>query len=231
MRTEITGTVLPVLQVSLSAGETVVAETDRMSWMSPNIALNTTMATAGAGGVFGALSRAVSGGTLFMTEFTAEGGEGAVSFAATVPGHIVEVTVGGGQEYLVQRHGFLAGSDGIEIAMGFQKRLGAGVFGGEGFVLQRVSGQGSAFVEVGGEIVPYDLQQGQTLRVHPGHIGMFEASVSFDITMMRGVKNALFGGDGLFLADLTGPGKVWLQTLTPSKLAHALLPYLPADHH
>jgi uncharacterized protein (TIGR00266 family) len=231
MHTEITGTVLPVLQVTLAPGETVIAETDRMSWMTPNVALNTTMATAGSGGVFGALTRAVSGGTLFMTEFTAERTEGAVSFAATVPGQIVEVNVGRGQEYLVHRHGFLAGSQGVELAMGFQKRLGAGAFGGDGFVLQKLSGQGSAFIEVGGEIVTYALQAGQTLRVHPGHVGMFEASVSFDITMMRGIKNALFGGDGLFLADLTGPGKVWLQTLTASKLAHALTPYLPTGGH
>lgn len=231
MRTEITGSTLPVLQVTLAAGETMVAEPDRLSWMTPNVALNTTMATAGAGGFFGAIGRAISGGGLFMTEFTAEGGEGLVAFAATVPGNIVEVGVAPGRGYMVQRSGFLAGSHGIELSIGFQQRLGAGIFGGEGFVLQRLAGHGNAFVELGGEIISYTLAPGQSLLVHPGHVGMFEESVAFDITMMRGVKNILFGGDGLFLAQLTGPGKIWLQSLTPSKLAHALQPYLPSGEH
>lgn len=228
MRTEITGTTLPVLQVTLAPGETLIAEPDRLSWMTPNIALNTTMATAGASGIFGAIGRAISGGGLFMTEFTAEGSEGLVAFAATVPGNIVEVHVAAGRGYMVQRSGFLAGAHGLELSIGFQQRLGAGVFGGEGFVLQRLAGQGTAYVELGGEIISYTLAPGQTILVNPGHVGMFEESVSFDITMMRGIKNILFGGDGLFLAQLTGPGKVWLQSLTPSKLAHALAPYLPS---
>lgn len=228
MRTEITGTTLPVLQVTLAPGETMIAEPDRLSWMTPNVALNTTMATGGASGFFGAIGRAISGGGLFMTEFTAEGGEALVAFAATIPGNIVELHVAPGRGYMVQRSGFLAGAHGIELSIGFQQRLGAGVFGGEGFVLQRLAGQGEAFVELGGEIISYTLAPGQTLLVNPGHVGMFEESVAFDITMMRGIKNILFGGDGLFLAQLTGPGKVWLQSLTPSKLAHALAPYLPS---
>ncbi|OYW38173.1 MAG: TIGR00266 family protein [Rhizobiales bacterium 32-66-8] len=228
MRTEITGTTLPVLQVTLAPGETLIAEADRLSWMTPNIALHTTTATGGASGFFGAIGRAISGGGLFMTEFTAQGGEGLVSFAATVPGNILEVPVSPGRGYMLHRHGFLAGAHGLEIAMGFQQSLGAGMFGGEGFVLQRVTGHGSAFVELGGELVSYTLEPGQSLLVHPGHVGMFEESVGFEITMMRGVRNMLFGGDGLFLAQLTGPGKIWLQSLTPAKLAHALQPYLPS---
>lgn len=231
MRTEITGTTLPVLQVTLAPGETLVAEPDRLSWMTPNIALRTTTATAGASGFFGAIGRAISGGGLFMTEFTAEGGEGLVSFAATVPGNISEVQVAPGRGFMIHRHGFLAGAHGVELAIGFQQTLGAGVFGGEGFVLQHLTGQGKAFVELGGEIISYALDPGQSLLVHPGHVGMFEDSVGFEITMMRGVKNVLFGGDGLFLAQLTGPGKIWLQSLTPAKLAHALRPYLPSGEH
>ncbi|MEP9376810.1 TIGR00266 family protein [Aquabacter sp. CN5-332] len=227
MRTEITGSTLPVLQVTLSPGETLIAEPDRLSWMTPNVVLNTTMATGGASGFFGAIGRAISGGGLFMTEFTAQGGEGLVSFAATVPGNILEVDVASGRGFMVQRSGFLAGAHGLEISVGFQQSLGSGLFGGEGFVLQRLTGHGKAFVELGGEIVSYSLEPGQSLLVHPGHVGMFEESVNFEITMMRGVKNMLFGGDGLFLAQLTGPGKIWLQSLTPSKLAHALQPYLP----
>lgn len=230
MRHQITGTTLPVLQVTLAAGETLLAETDRLSWMTNNIALETTTsAGTGGGGFFGAIGRAISGGGLFMTHFTAQGGEGLVAFAATVPGAIIEEQVSPGRGFMIHRHGFLAGSAEVTLAIGFQQNLGSGVFGGNGFVLQRLTGQGTAFIELGGEIVSYELQPGQQLLVHPGHVGMFEESVGFDITMMRGIRNVLFGGDGLFLAQLTGPGRVWLQTLTPSKLAHALEPYLPRD--
>lgn len=228
MRSEISGTTLPLLSLTLEAGETVLAETDRLSWMTSNVAMRTTAATGGSSGLFGALGRAISGGGLFMTEFTAEGGEALVAFAATMPGNIVETHVAPGQGFLVHRHGFLAGAAGLSLAVGVQQSLGAGVFGGDGFILQHLTGEGAAFIELGGEIVSYTLQQGQDLLVHPGHVGMFEESVSFEITTVRGVKNMLFGGDGLFLARLAGPGKVWLQTLTPSKLAHALSPYMPA---
>lgn len=231
MRTEITGTTLPVLQVTLKPGETLIAETDRMSWMTPNIALNTTTATGGSSGFFGALGRAVAGGGLFMTEFTAEGSEGLVAFAATLPGNILEVPISQGRGYFMHRHGFLAGAHGLSVAIGFQQSLGSGLFGGEGFILQKVTGEGAAFVELGGEMISYALEPGQSLLVHPGHVGLFEESVNFEITMMRGVRNALFGGDGLFLAQLTGPGKVWLQSLTAPKLAHALRPYLPSGEH
>ncbi len=229
MRTEITGSTLPVLQVTLESGETMIAEPDRLSWMTPNVALNTTTATGGSSGFFGAIGRAIGGGGLFMTEFTAQGGEALVSFAATMPGNIIEVGVAPGRGYMLHRHGFLAGAHGLEISTGFQQSLGAGVFGGTGFVLQRLSGHGAAFVELGGEIVSYTLEAGQSLLVHPGHVGMFEESVNFEITMMRGVKNVLFGGDGLFLAQLTGPGKIWLQSLTVAKFAHALQPFLQSD--
>jgi uncharacterized protein (AIM24 family) len=132
------------------------------------------------------------------------------------------------QGYLIHRHGFLCGTDGIELSVGFQRSLGAGVFGGQGFVLQKIGGEGTAWVELDGEVVTYDLSPGETLRVHPGHVGMFEGTVNFDITMLPGIRNMLFGGDGLFLAALTGPGKVWLQSLPLSNLAHALAQYMPS---
>ncbi len=229
MRSEITGTTLPVVTFTLEPGEGVLAEPDRLSWMTPNVSMRTTAATGGASGLFSAIGRAISGGGLFMTEFMAEGGEGLAAFAATVPGNIIEAKVAPGHGFLIHRHGFLAGSLGLSLAIGVQQSLGAGVFGGNGFVLQHLTGSGSAFVELGGEIVSYTLQAGQELLVHPGHVGMFEESVSFEITTISGVKNALFGGDGLFLARLRGPGNVWLQTLTPAKLAHALAPYLPTQ--
>jgi uncharacterized protein (AIM24 family) len=182
--------------------------------------------TAGATGFFGVLGRALSGGGLFMNEYQTTGDRGMVAFAAKVPGSIMEIQVTPGQAYLVHRHGFLCGTQGVELAIGFQRSLGAGIFGGEGLVLQKLTGNATAWIELGGEIVTYDLAPGESLQVHPGHIGMFEDTVNFDITMIPGLKNALFGGDGLFIARLTGPGKIWLQTLTMPNLAHALIPYI-----
>ncbi|MCJ8143455.1 AIM24 family protein [Ancylobacter sp. A5.8] len=228
MRAKIIGTTLPVLEVGLDAGETVIGAPDQLSWMSGDMQLTTSaMGGGGGGGLFGLVSRAVSGAGLFMTEFHAARGPGNVAFAAKMPGNIVEIEVRPGAGYLVHRHGFVCGTPGIEIASAFQQTLGGAVFGGEGFILQKLSGSAQAWIELGGELVTYDLQPGQVILAHPGHVGMFEESVSFEITTMRGVKNALFGGDGLFLARLSGPGKVWLQTLTAPGLAHTLSHYLP----
>jgi uncharacterized protein (AIM24 family) len=165
-----------------------------------------------------------------MTEFTAASGNGAVAFAANVPGQIVPVEVQPGRGYLIHRHGFLCATAGVELSTGLQRSLGAGIFGGDGFVLQRLGGTCRAWVELGGEIVSHVLDAGETLLVHPGHVGMFEDSVGFDIVTIRGIANALFGGDGLFLVQLTGPGRIWLQTLTLPNLAHALSPYLGGRH-
>ena len=226
MQSRITGTTLPVLEIGLEANDVIVGAPGELSWMTPNVQMRTTTNTGGSHGLWGAITRAVSGGGLFMTEFTSAGGMGAVAFAAKVPGQILELTVQPGRGYLVHRHGFLCATYGVELTAALQRSLGAGIFGGEGFVLQRLSGTCQAWVELGGEIVSHELAPGESLLVHPGHVGMFEESVAFDITMMRGITNALFGGDGLFLVQLTGPGRIWLQTLTMPNLAHALSPYL-----
>jgi uncharacterized protein (TIGR00266 family) len=226
MKTKITGTTLPVLEIGLEPGDAIVAEPGEFSWMTENVQLNTTTMTAGAKGVLGVLGRALSGGGLFMTEYTAPSGNGLIAFAAKVPGQIMPVEVQPGHGFMIHRHGFLCATQGVELSIGFQKSLGAGIFGGNGFVLQHLTGTCSAWVELGGEIVTYDLQPGEAIQVHPGHIGVFEDSVRFDMRFMRGITNALFGADGLFIAHLTGPGKVWLQTLTLPNLAHALQPYL-----
>jgi uncharacterized protein (AIM24 family) len=139
----------------------------------------------------------------------------------------VPVEVGAGREYMIHRHGFLCSTPRVQIGVGFQQSLGAGIFGGDGFRLQHLSGEGTAWLELSGELVTKELQAGETLRVHPGHVGAFQSSVSFKITTVPGIKNKIFGGDGIFLAALTGPGKVWLQTLPISKLAHALVEYMP----
>lgn len=229
MRAEIQGSTMPVLQIGLEMNDRIIAEPGEFSWMTDGVQMRTTAYTAGARSLWGALGRAFSGGGLFMTEYSAPAGNGLVAFAAKVPGEILQIDVPPGHSYLIHRHGFLCATEGVQLSTGFQRSLGAGIFGGDGFLLQRLTGPCTAWVELGGEVVIRDLAPGETLQVHPGHIGMFQDSVNFDVAFMRGVANALFGGDGLFVARLTGPGKVWLQTLTVPHLAHALAPYLGAS--
>jgi len=222
----IVGTTLPVLEMTLAANESIVSEPGELSWMSANVSLRTSTAMAGQSGVFGVLKRAIGGGSIFMTEFTPQGGPGMVAFAAKIPGQILDIDVAPNQGYMCHKHGFVCATPGVELSIGFQQSLGAGVFGGNGFILQKIAGTAKAWVELGGEIVVYDLQPNQQLLVHPGHVGMFQEQVRFEITMLRGIKNILFGSDGLFLAKLTGPGRVWLQSMTLANLAHAIAGYL-----
>jgi len=214
MQSRIAGTTMPVLEFTLDAGESIISEAGELSWMSSAIQLTTHTQLAG-------------GGTLFMTEYRSTAAGAELAFASKLPGHIVAVDVGGGRDYMVDRHGFLCATPKVQLGVGFQQSLGAGIFGGDGFLLQRVSGEGMAWLELSGELVSKELKPGETIRVHPGHVGAFQSSVSFQITTVPGIKNKIFGGDGLFLAALTGPGTVWLQTLPISKLAHALAEYMP----
>ncbi len=228
MKANIVGNLMPVLEVSLDPGETLFSESGELGWISMSIQLKTGASVGGQqGGLFGALSRVVAGGTLFMTEYQAVGGPGLAVFAAKLPGQIIPLDLNNQGGYLVHRHGFMAGTLGVQFTIGFQQSLGAGIFGGTGFRLQRLAGQGQAWVELSGEVISYDLEAGNTLRVHPGHVGMFQDTVQFNITTVPGIRNALFGGDGLFLATLTGPGRVWLQSMTLPHLAHAISEYLP----
>jgi uncharacterized protein (TIGR00266 family) len=226
---KIIGTTMPVLEVSLQPGESVVAEGGEVSWMTSAIDLHTATGKAGAKGLLGAAKRAIAGGTFFMTEYTAEGTPGMVAFATKVPGNIMPVQLDGSRQYMVHRHGYLCGVPTVTLEIGFQQKLSAGFFGGEGFILQKVGGTGDAWIEMDGEIIEYELQPGEELRVHPGHVGFFDAAVAFEITRVKGIKNILFGADTLFLAKLTGPGKVWLQTMPLSNLAGALAPYMAAE--
>lgn len=229
MNSQVQGTVMPVLEVSLENGESVFSESGELGWISASVQMRTGASVGGQqGGLFGALGRALSGGTLFMTEYTATGGPGLAVFTTKLPGQIVPVELDGSRGYLIHRHGFLAAQLGVQFSVGFQQSLGAGVFGGTGFRLQRLTGKGTAWVELNGEVITYNLEAGNTLRVHPGHVGMFEEGMSFQIQTVPGIQNALFGGSGLFLATLTGPGRVWLQSMTMSRLAHAIAEYLPA---
>jgi uncharacterized protein (TIGR00266 family) len=227
MNHRITGTTMPVLEFALDHNDAVISEAGELSWMTASIQMTTHTQHAGGGGFLGVLKRVAGGGSLFMTEYRAYGAPGEVAFATRVPGHIVPVPVGNGYEYLIHRHGFLCATAGIELGVGFQQSLGAGIFGGDGFLLQKVSGQGTAWLELSGEVIIKDLAPGETLRVHPGHVGAFQSSVAFQIQRIPGLRNMIFGGDGIFLAALTGPGRVWLQTLPIARLAHQLQEYMP----
>jgi len=227
MQTRILGTTMPVLEVELQPNESVFSESGELSWMTGSIQMTTHTQMGGGGGFFGVLKRVAAGASIFMTEYRAWQYTGVVSFATKVPGHIVPVDLGQGAEYLVHRHGFLCATDQVTITVGFQQSLGAGIFGGDGFLLQRLSGMGTAWLELSGELIQKNLQPGEVLRVHPGHVGAFQSSVNFQITTVPGIKNMIFGGDGIFLAELVGPGTVWLQTLPISRLAHQIGEYLP----
>lgn len=226
MRYTIGGTTMPTLRVDLDAGETITAEPGEFAWMSDTIRLRTTTQAAGVRSFFGALSRATAGGGFVMTHYAAEGAAGFVTFAAKIPGAIIPLELNGRDSLLVHRHGFLCATPDVTLALGFQQKLGVGLFGGQGFLLQRLGGTGTAFLELGGEMVVHDLAPGESLQVHPGHIGAFQESVNFEIVFLKGIRNMLFGGDGLFVARMTGPGRIWLQSLTVPGLAHSLQPYL-----
>lgn len=225
MEFKIIGTTLQAVILELDPGETVYSESGGMAWMTSNIVMNT---SGRGGGLGGALKRAVSGESLFLVEYTSQGSKGFVAFASDFPGKIVPLQLGQGQEMICQKTAFLCAEKTVGLDIHFRKRLGAGFFGGEGFIMQKLTGPGVAFVCLDGEIVEYTLEANQLLKVDTGHVAMYEPSVSFDVEMLKGFSNILFGGEGLFLATLRGPGRIWLQTMPTSNLAKAIMPYMPA---
>jgi len=223
MRYEISGSTLQTLDVHLSAGESVFTESGGMAWMKGEIEMTTNT----RGGLLKGLARSLSGESLFLTSYTCKSGESVVTFTPEAPGSVVPVELGANQSRICQKDAFMVAVDSVTLEMHFRKKLGTGLFGGEGFILQKLTGPGMAWVEIAGEVREYNLQAGETMKVDPGHIAMYEPSVDYDITRVKGVKNVLFGGEGLFLATLKGPGKVWLQSLPLSNLASKLLQYMP----
>ena len=223
MQAEIKGTTMPVLEVTVQPGEQLVSTHGELSWMTANMQMSQ---TAGGGGFIGGLKRVMGGGGIFLTRYEPSGGPGMIAFAAKLPGHIVPIDISAGHSYLVHRTGWLCGTAGITPSIGLQQSFRGGLWGGDGFLLQRLDGEGRAWIELSGELVHYTLAPGQTLLVHPGHVGMFEASVQFQITRVPGVTNLVFGQDGFHLVALTGPGQIWLQSMPLPNLAHALAPYL-----
>ena len=224
MEYKVIGTTLQAVILELDPGETIYSESGGMAWMTANIKMETSGRGGGLGGV---LKRAVSGESLFLVEYTSQGGKGMVTFASDFPGKIVPVHLGQGQDMICQKTAFLCAEKTVGLDIHFRKRLGAGLFGGEGFILQRLSGPGVAFVCLDGEIMEYTLASNQVLKVDTGHIAMYEPTVDFDVEMVKGFSNIMFGGEGLFLATLRGPGRVWLQTMPTSNLAKAIMPYIP----
>lgn len=221
----IRGTTLPIVDAELKTGESVYTESGGMAWMSPNIDMQSNM----KGGIGKAFGRMLSGESLFMVNYTCTEGTGLISFCSEFPGKIVPLDLQQDQSIICQRDAFMMAESTVDLKMEFNKKLGAGLFGGEGFFLQKISGPGKAFLEFTGEITEYVLQDGQTLKVDPGYIGAFEPSVSYEIVRVKGIKNMLFGGEGLFLATLTGPGKIWLQSMPLANLAKKIAPYIPVQ--
>lgn len=221
MKYEITGGAFPIVTCHLQDGEKMITESGSMVWMTPSMEMQTS-----GGGIGKMFSRMLSGENIFQNIYTAHG-ESMITFGSSFPGRVMPVAISPDHEMIVQKSSFLAAESGVELSIHFSKKLGAGIFGGEGFILQRLSGQGMAFVEIDGELVEYELAPGQQLLVDTGNVAGFEPSVSMDIKQVQGLKNVVFGGEGLFHTLLTGPGKVWLQTMPISSVAAAITPYIP----
>lgn len=222
MRYEVSGTTMQTVSIDLARGESLYSQTASMAWMSPSIRMDTHT----GGGILAGIRRALAGGGIFITEFIAEEA-GHIAFAPRFPGQIVPVTLAAGQSLICRKETFLCAEKSVELEIAFQQRLGAGFFAGEGFIMQKVTGPGTVFLDLSGEVIEKVLAPGERLLVHAGHVGMQEPSVDIDIQMMRGFRNVLFGGEGLFLATLTGPGKVWLQSMPIMNLAEEIGRYLP----
>lgn len=222
MRYRIEGTPLPVVICDLEAGEQMITERGSMSWMSPNMKMETT-SNGGIGKVFG---RMFSGEAMFQNRYTAMGGPGMIAFASSFPGTILAVEITPDRPLIVQKSAFLASTTGVELSVFFQKKLSAGFFGGEGFIMQKLTGHGVAFLEIDGYTVEYDLAPGERLIVDTGYLATMDASCSMDIQSVPGVKNMLFGGEGIFNTVIIGPGKIRLQTMPINSVASSIAPFV-----
>lgn len=223
MRYEIKGETLPVVICYLDGGETMITEKGAMAWMSPNMKMETS-----AGGLGKAFGRMFSGESIFQNRYTAMGGNGMIAFASSFPGNIIAYDIAPGREIIVQKRGFLASEAGVNLSVFFQKKMGTGFFGGEGFIMQKLSGNGTAFVEFDGSITEYTLQPGQQIIVDTGYVAAVEGTCSIDVQTVSGVKNVLFGGEGLFNTVITGPGKIWLQSMPIYNLAGLISELIPS---
>lgn len=223
MKYQIIGEPLPVAVCTINPGETIISERGSMAWMTPNV----NMETKGTGGVGKMIGRMFSGDSAFQNRFTAQGGEGMVAFASSFPGSIRAYEISPGNEMIVQKSGFLASDESVELSVFFQKKLGAGLAGGEGFVMQKLSGHGTALIEIDGYAVEYELAAGQSMVIDNGYLAAMSATCTMDVQMNKGIKNMLFGGEGMFNTIVTGPGVIVLQTMPAEGFASAISSFLP----
>lgn len=221
MQYEIKGGMFPVVECQLRDGERMITEKGSMVWMSPNMEMETR-----GGGLGKMFSKALSGESMFQNIYTARG-DGMIAFGSSFPGKLLALEIAPGREMILQKSAFLAAEAGVEISIHFNKKAGAGFFGGEGFIMQRIHGKGTVFVEIDGDLVEYELAGGEQLVVDTGNVAALENTVSIDIQTVKGMKNMLLGGEGFFNTVLTGPGRVWLQTMPISSVAAAIRPYIP----
>lgn len=224
MNYEVKGGNFPAVICQLDANESMITEGGAMSWMSPNMVMQTK-----GNGLGKMLGRMFSNERIFQNVYTAQGGAGEIAFASSFPGDITALEITPGNEYIIQKSAFLASTTGVDLSVYLQKKFSAGLFGGEGFIMQKLSGNGLAFIEIDGSAIRYQLQPGQQIIVDTGHVVMMSASCKMEIQSVKGVKNVLFGGEGLFNTVVTGPGEVVLQTMPTVKLAQALIPYMPTS--
>ena len=225
MKYRIIGTTIPAVEIKFDApGETMYTQSGGMSWMSPNMKMETT-SNGGIGKMFG---RMFSGEKMFQNIYTAVGGNGMIAFASCFPGSIRAFDITPGNEIIAQKSAFLASEASVGCSVHFSKKFSAGLFGGEGFIMQRLAGEGMGFLEFDGHVVEYDLQPGQQIIVDTGYLAAMEATCSMDIQTVPGVKNMLFGGEGIFNTVITGPGHIWLQTMPISNVAGAIAPFIPS---
>lgn len=222
MKYEIIGEPLPVVVCTLDGGESMITESGAMSWMSPNMNMET-ISNGGAGKVLG---RMFSGESMFVNRYTAMGGPGTIAFASSFPGTIMAFNLTPGNELIVQKSAFLASEPTVDLSIHFQKKLGTGLFGGEGFIMQKLSGTGTVFIEVDGHLQRYDLAAGQQIILDTGYLAAMTSTCTMDVQTVKGVKNVLFGGEGLFNTVVTGPGTIWLQTMPINAVAGAIRPFI-----
>ena len=226
MRYEIKGAPLPVVVCEVEANETLITEKGSMCWMSPNMKMETTT-NGGLGKAFG---RMFSGEAMFQNRYTAQGKAGMIAFASSFPGDILAFEISAGNEIIVQKSGFLASEAGVNLSVYFQKKIGAGFFGGEGFIMQKLSGNGIAFVEFDGHIETYELGYGESMIIDTGYLAAMSGSCSIEIESVPGIKNKFLGGEGLFNTKVTGPGKIYLQTMPISSVASSIRPFIPTGN-
>lgn len=225
MQYKIEGTPLPVVICRLQPNEVMITEKGSMSWMTPNMKMDTNM----NGGIGKAFGRMFSGESIFQNRYTALNAEGEIAFASSMPGDVLAFQITPDHPMIVQKSAFLASEATVELSVFFQKKLGAGLFGGEGFIMQKLSGSGIAFVEIDGHTVQYDLQPGQSMLINTGYLAAMDPTVSMTVEAVKGVKNIVFGGEGLFNTCVTGPGRIWIQSMPAKALADSLVPFIPVS--